>query len=163
MFKDFIQDFLEKLPGIEMIVTCVNSIPCFNDVNNCIYKVKELSRKHTLELLKVRSESYTDHTNKLRELIDSETNVDFAKKNILEHPLFNFLGGHPLSIVILSTLRQNMSLVEIYELLQLIKSNHENKHIDQSTLALTLSIQVNLVFLDREDKNLYKILLNFAI
>ena len=34
MFKELIQDFLEKLPGIKMIVTCTNSIPCFNDVNN---------------------------------------------------------------------------------------------------------------------------------
>ena len=125
--------------------------------------MKELSKKQTLELLKIKAESYTDHTNELRELVDSEITIDSPKKNILDHPLFDFLGGHPLSIVILSTLRQNMSLVEIYELLQLIKANHENKQIDQSTLALTLSIEANLIFLEREDTNLYEILLHFAI
>lgn len=163
MFKDFFQDFLEKLPNIKIIITCVHSILRFDDVGGYIYKVKELSKKQTLELLKLKSESHIDHNRELKELMDIENSNHSSKKSILDHPIFDFLGGHPLSIDILSSLRKNMCLVEIYELLQLIKSNYKDTVIDQSQLALTLSVEASLVFLNKEDKNWYNILIHFAI
>ena len=56
-----------------------------------------------------------------------------------------------------------MSLQEIYELLQLIKSNNQDNQVDQSTLALTLSVEANLMFAKKENQLFYEILLMFAL
>ena len=157
-FKEFLQDFLEKLPHIKIILTCEHSIQRFDGINICIYKVKELCKKHVLELLKLKAVSQTDH---IQELKDLQTTNE-KSKNILDHPLFDFLNGHPLSIDILSSLRRNMSLTEIYELLQLIKSYYKT-HVDQSTLVLTLSVEASLMFLNNEHKNCQNFLLPLIV
>ena len=56
-----------------------------------------------------------------------------------------------------------MSLLEIYELLRLVGSNIPDKKIDQSTLALTLSVEANLMFAKKEWQLFYEILLMFAL
>ena len=56
-----------------------------------------------------------------------------------------------------------MSLLEIYELLQLIKSNYIENSIDQSILALTLSVEASLIFAKKENKLSYDALLVFAL
>ena len=156
VFKEFFQDFLEKLPKIKIILTCKHSIQRFDDISDNIYKVEEISRKHTLELLKLKATSQTDHIQEIKDLQSTNEN----SKNVIDHPLFDFLNGHPLSIDILSSLRRNMSLTEIYELLQLIKSYYTS-HVDQSTLVMTLSVEASLMFLNNEHKNCQDFLLPF--
>ena len=56
-----------------------------------------------------------------------------------------------------------MSLLEIFELLQLIKSNYIENQIDQSTLALTLSVEASLIFAKNENIIFYEALIMFAL
>ena len=83
--------------------------------------------------------------------------------SISDHPLITILDGHPLSIVIVSSLRKNMSLIEIYELLELIKGNYKNQILEPSTLAMTLSTEVSLMLIKRQNMLAYNALMCFAL
>ena len=55
---------------------------------------------------------------------------------VTDHPLFDIIGGHPLTITILASLRNELSLCEIYDLLETIKSN--SKSFSKETLTFAL-------------------------
>ena len=78
-FTKFMEDILEKLPKIKVIISSIHSIPTYSDVNNRVVKVKELSNKQTLELLKLNSESISTHNSDIRELIGNQTNTEVGK------------------------------------------------------------------------------------
>lgn len=52
-FREFIQDMLEKLPRAKILITCKNSVPLVSDVKSRILKIKKLSNKQTLEMMKL--------------------------------------------------------------------------------------------------------------
>ena len=136
----------------------------FNDVKARIFKVKQLPNKNTLELLKLNSESISTHEHELTELFTADPTLHASlKSNMFDHELFSFLNGHPLSVVILSSLRKNMSLLEIFELLKMIKDNYTGEEIDQATLSLMLSVEASLIFVRKENKLAYEALLVYSL
>lgn len=135
-----------------------------NDVKVRIFKVGKLSNKDTLDLLRLSAESQDIHNKELNEMIQADPSVySKIKQNIFDHELFSFLDGHPLSIIILSSLRKSMSLLETFELLRMIKDNYKGETIDQSTLSLMLSVEASLIFAKREKVLSYEILLVFSL
>jgi len=164
-FQEFIQDILEKLPKLRILMTCSQSVSLFNDVKTRVFKVKGLTDRQTLELLKLNAESFKTHNEELDELLQADPKYETSlKQNIFQHEIFGFLDGHPLSTMILSSLRRNnMSLREIFEFLKKIKKNYYNERIDQSTLSLMLSVEASLIFAKTENKLSYEVLLVLAL
>ena len=70
-FTSFIEDILERLPKIKIIICSIHSATIYKSVNNRVLKVKELSNKHTLELLKLSSESLNTFYSETNELIEN--------------------------------------------------------------------------------------------
>jgi hypothetical protein len=81
---------------------------------------------------------------------------------VIKHPLFKILNGHPLAITIVSSLRNHMSLVEIYEYLKLIKKNLKFKNTKFSDLTVALSIEAAIVFAKKANPLTKEILAGFA-
>ena len=75
-FRQFLQDILEKLPYLKIIVTWLNSVPVFNDVNNKVFKVTELTNEYSLELMRRSSDSISHLNNELKELIEYDKNFN---------------------------------------------------------------------------------------
>lgn len=93
-------------------------------------------------------------------------NIKETKKNasILDHPLFEMVNGHPLALVMIGSLKKEMSLKQIYELLVLIKEENQNeKEFNSKNIAINLSMEANLLFLKNVDINSYRSLLFFAL
>ena len=108
MFKEFVRDLLDKLTQSKMIITA-QSFGGFTDINQEVVTLQGLSSIETLELMKAKWPSTKTHVNDLSELHQDviKLNPDqLNNKNALfEHQFFKMLDGHPLSIVLLSSLR----------------------------------------------------------
>jgi chloramphenicol 3-O-phosphotransferase len=163
-FFDFIHDFLEKLSRIKIIITWVRSPPVMNDVKERVFKVKRLSDKQALELLKVNAEWVATHNKEISELLKASPNYESElKMHMFKHDLFKILNGHPLSIIIFASLRKNMNLLQLFQLLKKIKDNISSEVIDQSTLSLTLNVEASLIFVKEENEQAYEALLFFSL
>ena len=126
------------------------------DVNETIIKIKELSKEESYDLLLSRSPRKMQQ-DELDEMMDELTRRNLPTNNvvsILDHPLFDMVNGHPLALVMVSSLRKEMRLRQIYELLVLIKEENETsqKHSTEN-VAIQLSMEANLLFLKNIDYN----------
>ena len=82
----------------------------------------------------------------------------------LDHDLFKIINGHPLALVMVSSLRKNMRLKQIYDLLVLIREEWENeKDFNTKNIAINLSMEATLQFLRSADKNAHRSLVYFAL
>jgi hypothetical protein len=125
-FRDSVNNLLEKIHGLKIIITSKVAMSDSVYIHEWVYKIRGLSRKETLRLIKEISPPNIEQMSEFKELMK-----DTGEEIITHHPLFNILKGHPLSIIILSSLRNEMSLKEIYDLLRLIERNNE-KHSSQA-------------------------------
>lgn len=100
----------------------------------------------------------------MKELLEADTDFkNGVKTSVYDHELFQFLNGHPLSVVILTSLRKSMSLLELFELLRMVKDNYSDEKIDQATLSLMLSVEASLIFAKKENIVSYEALLLLAV
>jgi hypothetical protein len=112
-FKEAIVNILDKVQGLKIMITSKVAMSDSVSVSEWIYKIRGLSRINALKLIKAKSPPNTEYKSELKELMKN-----CGKEKVVDHPLFMMLNGHPLSIIILSSLRVEMSLQEIYELLK---------------------------------------------
>jgi protein-arginine kinase activator protein McsA len=121
-FKESITNIIEKVQGLKIIVTSKIAISNCETLESLIYKVNKLDKKRTLQLIKQKSPPNSNTKSEIRELVDAS-----KSKHIINHYLLDIIDGHPLSVIILSSLRTEMSLLEIYDLLKLIQKNNNSK------------------------------------
>jgi hypothetical protein len=105
---------------------------------------------HAYELLKRKVPNKINHINELNELINASYNSNSIKyEKVTDHPLFDLINGLPLSIILLSSLRVDMSLAEIYDLLKNIQHNQDIIDQNSEDLSAILSIEASLMFITK--------------
>jgi hypothetical protein len=160
VFKNFIVNILNEEQNLKIIITSKMAISDSVIINEWVFKIRGLSREHTLNLLKKKSPPNTEFSVEIKELM-KESNED----QITNHPLFYMLNGHPLSTIILSSLRTEMSLLEIYDLLNSLKANKTDDNEQENTdtpLAISLSIEASLIFAKKANSLTHDILQVFS-
>ena len=107
-FKDLLQDLCEKAGNLKIMVTCKTGLIQVHGFEVNTYVLQRLHNNVVFELLALKASSQKAHMSEMKELADSiEKTSDSPGKNneIIDHPLFKILNGHPLSIHLLSALR----------------------------------------------------------
>ena len=135
------------------------------DVTEKWIEIKPLSPIDSLQLLKAKS-TIEVKDSELLELMEDLENSNNMQKNLsyLDHNLFKIINGHPLALVMVSSLRKDMRLKQIYDLLVLIQEECENeKDFNSKNIAINLSMEASLLFLRSVDKNAYLSLIYFAL
>jgi hypothetical protein len=89
--------------------------------------------------------SENDYNKEINELLNCDSDGKKFEK-ISDHPLFDIIDGLPLSVVLLSSLKTDMSLVEIYELLKIIQQQFLANGQHSEDLSAVLSIHASLIF-----------------
>lgn len=89
-------------------------------------------------------------------------------KSITDHPLFQMINGHPTALIMVSALRKEMTLPQIYDLFQskdffCLTRLDSNEEFSSQDTAIMLSMEASLLFLKNLNKNAYNSLLTFAL
>lgn len=164
-FVIVIEDILGRSHNSKILMTSCIPIGHIKDVNEKIVEIKELKPIDSLELLKTRSTTGLSDE-ELLEMMDTVEmkSINSQNKSILDHPFFRIINGHPLALVMVASLKKEMRLKQIYELLMLIKEENDNEEkIDSQNIAINLSMEANLLFLRGVDNNSYNSLIFFAL
>ena len=165
-FVVLVEDFLQKVFKSKLIITWEVPIGQIKDVTEKWYEIKSLQPFDSLELIKSKSAIEVKDT-ELLELIDDLENRNSRRQTnltYLDHDLFKIINGHPLALVMVSSLRKEMRLKQIYDLLVLIQEECENeKDFNSKNIAINLSTEASLLFLRGVDKNAYLSLIYFAL
>jgi hypothetical protein len=166
-FNVIVEDILNKIHDSKIIISSVISIGNIKDFSEKIVEIKELKPIDSLELLKSKS-AHGIQQDELIEMMDVADMKNFrsegASQNILDHPFFKMINGHPLALVMVSSLRKEMRLKQIFELLMLIQEENDNdKESNVKNIAINLSMEANLIFLRGVNAMAYQSLIFFAL
>lgn len=107
-FKELLQDFFEKAPKVKIMITSKLELTLVQNIDDYVHFLKKLSDNAVLELLGKKAPSQNEHKRELKELYnttDVAVAIDDKKLESARHPLFEMLNGHPLSILLMSSLR----------------------------------------------------------
>ena len=176
-FKEFIKDLLEKLTYCKMIITSQSFGTGFTDISQEVVILEGLNNLETMELIKAKWPSMKVNNNDLNELqlelIKSNPKLQENKNYLFEHQFFKILNGHPLSIILLSSLRiskyciltifLDMSLKEIWDILNMIKNGIDRDVDNSPNLAVYLSIEASLMFIKKANLTAYNAWLWFSL
>ena len=111
--------------------------------------------------------------NELQQELIKQNPKNLENRNILfEHQFFKILNGHPLSIVLLSSLRiskyqfvnnLDMSLKEIWDFLIMIKGGVDKDVSHSPNLTVYLSVEASLMFIKKANPTAYYAWLWFSL
>lgn len=165
-FITVIEDILDRAYQSRMIITSKNHVVQIKDITMKSIKIAELTKSASYELLLAKSQRKMDQE-ELGEMMDELLSRNLPTNSvvsILEHPLFELVNGHPLALIMIQSLRKEMRLKQIYELLVLIKQEAGLKESSVSEdVAIRLSMEANLLFLRNIDYNSYESLIYFSL
>lgn len=165
-FSVTIETLLHKSDKLKLIITSQVALGDIKDFSIKIIEVPNLNSEESLNVL--RSKSSADITSQeLLELMEqtqmSKSLSENKNKTVADHPLFQMVNGHPMALTMISTLRREMRLTQIYELLMLILEEKDQKHFTSENIAINLSMEASLIFLKSVDMNAYASLIIFAL
>lgn len=179
-FKDFLEDVTQKLENARVMITSAAANDDFVSQGGYVYKVEKLSNKNVFDLLCKKVKSKSDLKQELYRIQKKGLNTDelqiTSMELDLEHDFFRMLNGHPLSTLLVASLRNgkctqtsylilfnlDTSLVNIYRTLRKTKKEQGIK-LDMSELIFTLNIETSMTYVKKQNKDAYMMLLYFAL
>ena len=165
-FLRIIEEILARIHQSRIVVTAKNPIGQIKDITEKVIKIQKLTKNESYELLLAKSPKKMQQ-DELDEMVEELVRRNLPTNqviSILEHPLFDMVNGHPLALVMISSLRKEMRLKQIYELLVLIKEEIDSsKKWSVENIAIHLSMEANLLFLRNIDYNTYESLIYFSL
>lgn len=75
------------------------------------------------------------------------------------HEFFRILNGHPHSVILIASLRNDIGLEAIYKKLMKIKSQLHLTPNDMSEFIFALNVEASLEFIRKQSMEAYKILM----
>jgi hypothetical protein len=161
-----LEDFLGKAPKLKIMLSLKTPIGRIQDIDEQVVEIKELNPIQSINFLRKKSlkDISRGEIQELMEETDFQIQSKSEKASFYEHPLFTLINGHPLALTMVASLRKEMNLKQIYDLLELIRAESSDKiKLDSENIAINLSLEASLVLLRNIDYHCYLSLLTFAI
>ena len=160
-----IETLLHKCETLHIVMSSQISMGNISDTTTKVINIESLRPEDSLSLLKKKSIiEITDE--ELQELME-DLNVSWkwfktSELSLKNHPLFKMANGHPMALIMIASLRKEMRLKQIHELLALIQQESDQNFTSEN-VSMNLSMEAWLLFLKNIDMNAYTNLIMFAL
>ena len=164
-FSVMIETLIHKCEKLHIVMSSQIPMGNISDTTTKVINIEPLRPEDSLSLLKKKSIiEITDE--ELQELME-DLNISWKSYNteslsLKDHPLFKMVNGHPMALIMIASLRKEMRLKQIYELLALIQQESDQSFTSEN-ISINLSMEAWLLFLKNIDMNAYINLIMFAL